>query len=230
MWGRTIGVVGTVRTSAVCLGVVYLTAIVSLGPLLGSTADSSTAFVDHFASDANGRLDLVASLLLAAASVLLVWTVVLIRHAVEVTPETRRRCDFLGALSVVSASGLLVAAGLLATVSLTTSIGNITDDPGIEPPVQAGIAQAGTVVLLMSMLVVGATFVLATRLGRSAGSIPRWIAVTAWIVAIALILGMSIALLFPFGAWLIAFGLTWKADETVTPPREDPSLDSANVR
>jgi len=149
---------------------------------------------------------------------------------VEVTPEARRRCDFLGALSVVSASGLLVAAGLLATVPLTTSIGNITDDPGIEPPVQAGIAQAGTVVLVMSMLVVGATFVLATRVGRSAGSVPRWIAVTAWIVAIALILGMSIALLFPFGAWLIAFGLTWKADETVTPPREDPSLDPANVR
>ena len=213
-----------------CLGVVYLTAIVSLGPLLGSTADSSTAFVDHFARDANVRLDLVASLLLAAASVLLVWTVVLIRHAVEVTPEARRRCDFLGALSVVSASGLLVAAGLLATVPLTTSIGNVTDDPGIESPVQAGIAQAGTVVLLMSMLVVGATFVLAARLGRASGSIPRWIAVTAWIVAVALILGMSIALLFPFGAWLIAFGLTWKADERVTPPRQDPSLDSANVR
>ena len=107
---------------------------------------------------------------------------------------------------------------------MTTSIGSITDDPGIEPPVQAGIAQAGTVVLLMSMLVVGATFVLAARLGRAAGSVPRWIAVTAWIVAAALILGMSIALLFPFGAWLIALGLTWKTDEPAPRP-DDGSLD-----
>ena len=220
----TIGSVRTVRTSAVCLGVVYLVAIASLGPLLGSTADSSTAFVDHFANDANVRLDLVASLLLAAASVLLVWTIVLIRHAVESAPDTRRLRDLLGVLSAVSASGLLVAAGLLATVPLATSIGNITDDPGIEPPVQAGIAQAGTVVLLMSMLVVGATFVLAARLGRAAGSVPRWIAVTAWIVAAALILGMSIALLFPFGAWLIALGLTWKTDEPAPRP-DDGSLD-----
>jgi len=74
------------------------------------------------------------------------------------------------------------------------------------------------------MLVVGATFVLATRLGRSAGFIPRWIAATAWIVAIALILGMSIALLFPFGAWLIAFGLTWKEGGEVARP-DDSSRD-----
>jgi hypothetical protein len=65
----------------------------------------------------------------------------------------------------------------------------------------------------MSMLVVGATFVLAARLVRASGSVPRWIALTGWIVAIALILGVSIALLFPFGAWLIALGLTWKNDE-----------------
>lgn len=215
MGGPTLGRMGTVRTSAVCLGIAYLVAVASLGPLLGSTADSSTAFVDHFASDANVRTDLIASLLLAAASTLLVWTIVLIRDRLQSEHEMRRLCDVLGALSVISASGLLVAAGLLATVPLTTSIGNITDDPGIEPPVQAGIAQAGTVVLLMSMLVVGATFVLAARLGRAAGAIPRWVAVTSWIVAAALVLGMSIALLFPFGAWLIALGLTWRTEEPV---------------
>ena len=40
-------------------------------------------------------------------------------------------------------------------------------------------------------------------------------------LTIALILGMSIALLFPFGAWLIAFGLTWKEGGEV--PRPDDS-------
>lgn len=212
---RTIGLVRTVRTSASCLGVVYLFVIASLGPLLGSTADSSTAFVDHFASDANVRLDLVVSVLLAVVAALLVWTIVVIRDGLESQHEMRRLSDLVGALSVVSASGLLVAAGLLATVPLTTSIGKITDDPGIEPPVQAGVAQAGTIVLLMTMLVVGATFVIAARLGRAAGAVPRWIAVTSWVVAVALVLGMSIALLFPFGAWLIALGLTWKTDKPV---------------
>ncbi|NNE12551.1 MAG: hypothetical protein HKN41_09965 [Ilumatobacter sp.] len=186
-----------------------------MGPLLGSTADSTTAFVEHFASDSNVRLDLFASLLLATTSALLVWTIVLIRDGLESKHETRRLREFLGVLSVVSSSGLLVAAGLLATVPLTTSIGNITDDPGIEPPVQAGIAQAGTVVLVVSMLVVGATFVLAAHLGRASRAVPRWVAVTGWVVAVALVLGMSIALLFPFGAWLIALGLTWKTEKPV---------------
>jgi len=48
----------------------------------------------------------------------------------------------------------------------------------------------------------------------------RWIAVTGWIVAIALILGVSIALLFPFGVWLIALGVTWKNDEPVPGPHD----------
>lgn len=137
----------------------------------------------------------------------------LIPDAVDSTSDSKRLWDFLGLLSVLSASGLLVSAGLLATVPVTTAIGNITDDPGIEPQVQAGIAQAGTIVLVMTMLVVGATFVIAARLGRAAGFVPRWVAVTAWIVAAALILGISIALLFPFGAWLIALGLAWKTDK-----------------
>ena len=51
----------------------------------------------------------------------------------------------------ISASALVVAAGLLATVPLTTAIGNLTDDPGIEIGVQAGIAQSGTVVLLFEV-------------------------------------------------------------------------------
>lgn len=203
-----------------CLGVIYLVAVASLGPLLGSTADSSTAFVEHFASDSNVRLDLVATLLLVAASVLLVWTIVLIRHEVESTRDTRRLGDLLGPLSVLSAGGVLVAAGLLATVPVTTAIGKITDDPGIEPPVQAGIAQAGTVVLLTSMLIVGTTFVIAAHLGQMAGSVPRWVSFAAWIVGILLLLGISIALLFPFGAWLIVLGLTWNTDGRA--PRHAP--------
>lgn len=198
------------RPSAVGLGVAYIVAIGFLAPLLGSTADSSTAFVDHFSTDANVRTDLIACLLLLVVATLIVWVIVLVREAAAPYPEMARRRDLVGAGAVVSATGILVATGLLATVPVTIWIGNITDDPGIDPPVQAGIAQAGTIVLVVSMLAVGATFVLAARIGRAIGAISRWVVATAWVVAVALLLGISIALLFPFGFWAIAFGLAWK--------------------
>jgi hypothetical protein len=55
---------------AVGLGCSYLLAIVLLGPLLGSSADASTAFADHFADEGNRLRDLVGSfaLLVAAGS------------------------------------------------------------------------------------------------------------------------------------------------------------------
>lgn len=192
------------------LGVVYLVAIALLGPLLGSTADSTRAYVEHFSSNANLLVDVLASFLLVIVAALLVWLVVVMRHSTRARTDTTRLRDILGAASLVSASGMLVAAGLLATVPVSTAIGNLTGDPGIDPPVQAGIAQAGTVVLVTSMLAVGATSVLAAHLGHAAGAVPRWIVVAAWLVAAALILGITIALLFPFGAWAIALGLAWK--------------------
>lgn len=114
---------------------------------------------------------------------------------------------------MVSAGVILVAAGLLATVPLSTAIGNLTDDPGIEVSVQAGIAQAGTVVLFVAMIAVAATSVLLARVGRSAGALPRWIGVTSWFAAGALLLGASVALLLPFSAWIIAAGLSWRSPQ-----------------
>lgn len=116
--------------------------------------------------------------------------------------------------AVVTSSTLVVASGLLLTVPLTTSIGRLTDDPGIDAGVQAGIAQAGTVVLLVAALSLAVTTVLLARLGRQNRALPRWIATTAWGTAITLCLGVSVGLLMPFAAWAVALGLVWRTEDT----------------
>jgi hypothetical protein len=110
----------------------------------------------------------------------------------------------------VTAAALVAAAGLLLTVPLSTSIGELTDDPGIDPSVQAGIAQAGTVVLLVAALCLALTAILLARLGRQSAAVPSWVTATAWATAVTLVLGLSIALLVPFAAWAIALGIVWR--------------------
>jgi hypothetical protein len=98
------------------------------------------------------------------------------------------------------------------TVPLTSSIGEITDDPGMDIGVQTGIAQAGTVMLLVAALCLGVTSVLLAALGRQAHAIPRWISATAWATAATLALGVSVVLLLPFAAWVVALGLAWSSE------------------
>lgn len=119
------------------------------------------------------------------------------------------------AAGIVSAAVVAVAAGLLATVPLTRTIGDLTGDPGIARDVQAGIAQAGTVVLLTAMIGLGVTTVLVAHIGRQLGTVPRWIVALAWVSAVGLLLGVTVALLIPFGIWAIAFGVAWSGDESV---------------
>ncbi len=210
----------SLRIPAIGLGVAHVVAVALLGPLLGSTADAATAYAEHYAADGNLLRDLLGCVAILVTACMLVWTVVSARHAMGNATDEGAVAKEITALSgVVSASTMVVAAGLLATVPLTTTIGNLTDDPGIDDSVQAGIAQAGTVVLFVAMLALGATSVLIARLGRRADAVPKWIAATSWVVAGTLILGASVALLMPFGMWAIALGLTWN-----TPPTEPESL------
>lgn len=201
------------RRPAIALGCVYFVAIALLGPLLGSSADASTAFADHFNDDGNRLRDLSGSLALLVAAGLLVWTAIEARHATTARDGSSVR-DLSTISAAITASTLVAAAGLLATVPLTTSIGELTDDPGIDIGVQSGIAQAGTVVLLVAALCLAVTTVLIARLGRQNLAVPRWIMATAWVTAATLGLGVSVGLLLPFAAWAIAVGLAW----SVPPP------------
>ena len=196
------------RLPAIDLGCSYLVAIVMLGPLLGSSADASTAFAEHFDDDGNRFRDLLGSLALLVAAAMLAWTAVTARQTTVARAESSVR-DLCTIASVVTSSTLVVASGLLMTVPLTTSIGDLTDDPGIDAGVQAGIAQAGTVMLLVAALCLALTTVLFPRLGRQNLAVPRWISVTAWAAAATLCLGVSVGLLMPFALWAIALGFTW---------------------
>lgn len=199
------------RSPAIAVGCSYLLAIVMLGPLLGSSADASTAFAEHFADDGNRLRDLVGALSLVVAAAMLTWTALTARRiSVAATPSVR---DLSAASAVITASTMIAAAGLLLAVPLTVSIGELTDDPGIEPSVQAGVAQAGTVMLLVAAVCLACTTVLIARLGRQNGAVPRWITATAWITVVTLCLGASVVLLLPFGVWAIACGLVWRAPE-----------------
>lgn len=77
------------------------------------------------------------SLALLVAAAVLVWTAVTARRSTTPSAESSVR-DLSAIAAVVTASTLVVASGLLLTVPLTTSIGELTDDPGIEVGVQAG--------------------------------------------------------------------------------------------
>lgn len=195
------------RPPAVTLGLSYLVAIVMLGPLLGSSADASTAFVDHFDSSANRVRDLIGALLLLVAAVSVGWTVAAARS--DTSPAETVVRDASAVSGIVAATTLVVAAALLMTVPLTASIGELTDDPGITSDVQAGIAQTGTVVLLVGALCLGLTGVLLARLGRNSNAVPRRLGVAAWVVAATNCLGVTVVLLVPFAAWSIALGLVW---------------------
>ncbi|HZB41820.1 MAG TPA: hypothetical protein VE487_12700 [Ilumatobacter sp.] len=217
------------RAPAISLGCSYLVAIVMLGPLLGSTADASTAFAEHFDDAVNRRRDVLGSLALLVTAATLVWTAVTARQQTTGHPHRSTR-DLSTIASTVTASALVTASGLLMTVPLSSSIGELTDDPGIDVGVQAGIAQAGTVMLLVAALSLAVTAVLLARLGRQAHAIPRWISATAWVTAATLALGVSIVLLVPFAAWIIALGLTWSSE--ASPPTRasgSPPADTTTV-
>lgn len=197
------------RTPAVVLGIAHLLSIGLLGTLLGSTADSTATFEIHFGSDSQVTRDGIGGIGLVISSVMLVWLVISMRA--EVTDEQQRsRRDLATALGLVSAAGLLAAAGQLLTVPFTRALGAVTGDTGIENGVQAGIAQAGSVTLFVAVIPLAIAVVLIGRIGKRTGVLPRWMSVSAWIIAVLLFLGWSVGLLMPFGLWSIALGLTWK--------------------
>jgi hypothetical protein len=197
------------RSSALTLSGSYLLAIVLLGPLLGSTADASTAFRDHFADDGNRLRDVAGSLALLVAAASLVWTALTARASSR-SPVVANLGDLTAAAAGVTAAVLVVASGLLLTVPATTSIGEITDDPGIDEEVQAGIAQAGSVMVFVAALCLAFTAVLLARLGRRSGAVDRWVVACAWLNVVCAVLGVSVVLLVPFGAWAAAVALVWR--------------------
>jgi len=108
---------------AVGLGCSYLLAIVLLGPLLGSSADASTAFTDHFADEGNRLRDLVGSFALLVAAGSLVWTVVAARTETATLIGSPLRDLTVPRWIVVTALATAVTLALGVTVVLLVRFG-----------------------------------------------------------------------------------------------------------
>ena len=79
------------RVPALVLGASYLLAIVLLGPLLGSSADASTAFDEHFNDRASRMRDLLGCAALLLAGAMLTWTAVTARRCTVASAENSIR-------------------------------------------------------------------------------------------------------------------------------------------
>jgi uncharacterized membrane protein YccF (DUF307 family) len=197
-----------VRAAMLGFALSYLLALVLLGDLLGSSADSTAAFTEHFDSAATRAGDILGCLALLASSASLAALGVILRVSLRSEP-TRIVTELLPTLATLGAAGLLVAAGLLSTAPLMRTLGDWTGDPGLEPSSEAGVAQAGTAVLVLTLIIVGVWSALAGLLAHREAKLGRSIAIVGLLCAALTVFGLSVVAAFPIGIWWLVVGITW---------------------
>ncbi|MEX2080493.1 MAG: hypothetical protein WEC33_02665 [Dehalococcoidia bacterium] len=207
---------GSVRATALGFGLTYLTGGVLLAELVGSSADSTATFTTHFDDDAARFGDIAGSLLLMVSSVFVLCAGLTLRERLR-GPRATLRVDLVAALAFLGAAALFVSAGLLLSAPLLQSFGDLVDDPGMEPAVAAGFAQAGTIALISSVLLLGAWTALVAHVAHSAGAIGRWFRLTGWVVAGLTVFAVTGIAAFPLGVWWVALAFGWR------PAREQTS-------
>lgn len=200
----------TLRPFAAGFGLCYLAAFVLLGDLLGSSADSTATFTEYWESDARVAANIMGGVLLMAASVLAVCCGLIVRHE-STTEHPGLRDDLVAALATLAGAGLFVSAGLLVTPPVLQSFGDAFSDPGLTPDVAAGVAQAGIIMLLCTLLLLGVWVVLVAYAGRAAGACGTPWVIAAWIVAAFALLGVTVGAALPMGLWWVAIAWRWRA-------------------
>jgi hypothetical protein len=201
---------GSVRVTALGFGLTYLAGGVLLAELVGSSADSTATFTEHFDDNAARFGDIAGSLILMASSVFVLCTGLTLRERL-LGPQPRLRVDLLAALALLCAAALFVSAGLLLSAPFLQSFGDLYGDPGMEPAVAAGLAQAGTVALICAVMLLGAWTGLVAHVAHSAGAIGRWFNVTGWIAAGMTLFAVTGIATFPLGVWWIALAFGWRS-------------------
>ena len=202
----------TLRISAIAFGVFYLVGLVMLGDLLGSTADSTSAFTEQFDDTATRIGHILGALAFSLSAVVMIVFGIAFRSLI-VQKKVELRLDVLAALAILSAAGLLVASGLIAAPSLVRSIGEMTGDPGIAANASAGIAQAGTVVFFFNLLVLGITTGLTSSVGVRSQVIAKPLHIFGLIAALLTIAGFSVIAAFPLGLYWLAIGVWMRPSE-----------------
>ena len=207
--GNLVAPYGSIRAVTIGFGISYLAGFVLLAELLGSSADETAQFTRHFDNDASRFGDIAGAVALLAAALALVMAGLVLRHRLGAA-QPSLRVDLVAALAMLAATGLLVSAGLLLAVPLWQSFGDITGDPGVEPGAAAGIAQAGTALLICTLFILAAWTAIVAQLARKAGAIGRWLSVAGFLVAVLACFGITGAGAFPLGLWWIVVGMRWR--------------------
>ncbi|MGK2965710.1 MAG: hypothetical protein ACSLFM_08885 [Tepidiformaceae bacterium] len=187
----------------------YLAAFALLGELLGSTADSTQTFTDHFADDATRFGDIAGALLLVVAAVFLVALGLTLWRMLATEPPSLR-IDLIGSLAIVVAAALVASAALLVAPPLLQSFGDLFDDPGMEPGATAGIAQAGSVGVILCAMLLGGWTVLFAVVAYGAGVIGRRSMIAACVVGGLSLLAITVGAAAPLGVWWLVVGLRWR--------------------
>jgi len=179
--------------------VLFVVGLAATGDLLGSFADSDRAFARHFADGGNRAKDIVGSLLLVLAGFALVWFAVALS---ELRDDRRTPLVVTGS---VAAGGMILAGLALATVPLSISFGDLTDDPGLRSG-QAVLPQFGYVALIVGAMLPAAAFVIVVA--RIPSLLPRWVSIAGYPVAALLLLAVMVMPMMLFSIWIAAVSAT----------------------
>jgi hypothetical protein len=189
------------KSASTAGGVFALLLVVSLatlGDLLGSFADPDDAFETHFSDSGNRASDIVGSLSLVLAGYAMVWFAIAIAEA-----RDNRRTPLVVTASL-ACGGMVIAGLALATVPLTISFGDLSDDPGLGVG-QAVLPQFGYVSLVIGAMLPAAALVIV--IARIPNLLPRWLSVAGYPVAALLLLAVMVMPMVLLAVWIAAVSI-----------------------
>lgn len=189
----------------------FVVSLVTLGDLLGSFADPDDAFETYFSDGGNRASAIVGSVSLVLAGYAIVWFALALAEA-----RDNRRTPLVVTASL-ACGGMLLAGLALATVPLSISFGDLSDDPGLGVG-QAVLPQFGYVSLVIGAMLPAAALVIA--IVRTPSLLPRWLSVAGYAVAALLVLSVMVAPMVLFAVWIAAVSAVLrKSPRAVAPDR-----------
>jgi hypothetical protein len=181
----------------------FVVSLVTLGDLLGSFGDSDRAFAKHFSNSGDRARDTLGSLFLVLAGFAMIWFAI----AIAATRNDRRTSLIVTAS--LAAGGMILAGLALATVPLSISFGDLTDDPGLGVG-QAVLPQFGFVALAIGAMLPAAALVIV--IATTPGLLPRLLSLAGYPVAALLLLAVMVVPMVLLSIWIAAVSVVlWRS-------------------
>jgi hypothetical protein len=204
--GRDLRAPRAAGVAGLLFAALFITSLLMLRgqPDAGSTAGEIERW--YLGHDAN-RIGVIGLYLVPFAGIAFLWFIAVIRSHVGDREDQFFATVFLG-------SGLLFVAMLFAAAATASApLASVKFQHAPLPgPEEIGFARALAYTLLYVYAVrVAAVFVIAvSTIGLRTGSVPRWLAIVGYVIAVAMLLSVSfykfVVLLFPL--WVAAISIT----------------------